>query len=129
MWFCGGAPPPPPPPAPRPALPWAIAAFAAVVAAVALWGWLGAPKPAAPAAVRFFVHPPDKAGFLAGAVAVSPDGRHLVSAVGEAGKRQLWVRSLDTLAARPLSGTEEGRYPFWSPDSRYIGFIAGGKLK
>src|SRR5439155_24385515 len=30
---------------------------------------------------------------------------------------------------QPLPGTEEGQYPFWSPDSRYIGFFAQGKLK
>ena len=120
------------PPRPRrPLAPWAVAAVTTAVAAVALWGWLRAPQPAPPAAVRFFVHPPEKAGFIAqeGAIAVSPDGRRLVLAVAEAGKRQLWVRSLDTLAAHPLPGTEGARYPFWSPDSRYVGFIDAGKLK
>ena len=42
---------------------------------------------------------------------------------------QLWLRPVATLAARPLPGTEGGAFPFWSPDSRFIGFFADGKLK
>jgi dipeptidyl aminopeptidase/acylaminoacyl peptidase len=41
----------------------------------------------------------------------------------------LWVRSFDSLSARPLPGTEDGTAPFWSPNGRSIGFVAGGKLK
>ena len=41
----------------------------------------------------------------------------------------LWLRSLDSLTARPLPGTEGASFPFWSPDSRFIGFFAGGMLK
>ena len=41
----------------------------------------------------------------------------------------LWVRSLDGLSAQPLAGTESGGYPFWSPDSRFIAFFEGNKLK
>ncbi len=41
----------------------------------------------------------------------------------------LWVRSLDGLSAQALAGTEFGGYPFWSPDSRFIAFFQGGKLK
>jgi Tol biopolymer transport system component len=44
-------------------------------------------------------------------------------------KTQLWVRDLDSLAARPLAGTEGALNPFWSPNSRFIAFFAGGKLK
>jgi Tol biopolymer transport system component len=62
-------------------------------------------------------------------VAISPDGRMLVSG-GLADKRwQLWLRPLDSLNARPLEGTEGAIYPFWSPDSKSIGFFAEGKLK
>src|SRR4029079_15896029 len=42
---------------------------------------------------------------------------------------QLWVRPLDALSARVLGGTGGARYPFWSADSRWIGFFADGKLK
>ena len=63
-------------------------------------------------------------------LAVSPDGHRIaIVAMGADGKSQLWVRSLDTLAAQALAGTEGAFQPFWSPDSRFIGFFAGGKLK
>ncbi len=63
-------------------------------------------------------------------LALSPDGRRLAMALWSAGgKEQLWVRPLDSLTAQPLAGTESATYPFWSPDSRSIGFFADGKLK
>src|SRR5205823_939515 len=62
--------------------------------------------------------------------AVSPDGRQVVfAATADDGKSQLWLRPLDSLAARPLAGTENATYPFWSPDNKSIGFFAAGKLK
>src|SRR5579863_5502016 len=61
--------------------------------------------------------------------AISPDGRTLVIAAKTKGKQQIWLRPLDVLQARPMPGTEDATYPFWSPDSRYIGFFAQGKLK
>jgi hypothetical protein len=45
------------------------------------------------------------------------------------GRRQLWLRALDSLEARALPGTDEAIEPFWSPDSRSVGFGADGKLK
>ena len=42
---------------------------------------------------------------------------------------RLFIRPLDSLNARDLAGTEAATYPFWSPDSRFIGFFAEGKLK
>jgi Tol biopolymer transport system component len=44
------------------------------------------------------------------------------------GKRLLWVRSMDSLNTQPLIGTEGASAPFWSPDSRSIGYFANGKL-
>ena len=62
--------------------------------------------------------------------AISPDGRLLVfSASTPDGKRALWLRPVDSLSARLLPGTDEGYNPFWSPDSRWIAFISGSKLK
>ena len=46
-----------------------------------------------------------------------------------AGQSRLWVRSLDSLNATPLAGTDGAAYPFWSPDGTRIGFFAQGKLK
>ncbi len=63
-------------------------------------------------------------------LALSPDGRRLaIAAFGEDEKLRLWVRPLDSLSAQPLAGTEGATYPFWSPDSRFIGFFADSKLK
>jgi serine/threonine protein kinase/Tol biopolymer transport system component len=61
--------------------------------------------------------------------AISPDGASLVFAAQSAGAPRLWVRSLETGAMRALGGTEDARNPFWSPDSRSIGFVARAKLK
>jgi eukaryotic-like serine/threonine-protein kinase len=61
--------------------------------------------------------------------AISPDGRTLVIAAARNGKLQLWLRPMDALQAQPMAFTEQATYPFWSPDSRSIGFFAQGKLK
>jgi eukaryotic-like serine/threonine-protein kinase len=61
--------------------------------------------------------------------AISPDGRSVVISATLNGKLELWLRPLDALQAQPIPGTEGGLFPFWSPDSRYIGFFAQGKLK
>src|SRR5215813_2614530 len=79
-------------------------------------------------AVRLFITPPEKTGFSS--FAISPDGSRLAfAATDSSGKSLLWVRPLDAVNAQPLVGTEEAQLPFWSPDSRFIGFFAGGKLK
>jgi eukaryotic-like serine/threonine-protein kinase len=57
--------------------------------------------------------------------AISPDGRRLVFVASVDGAPRLWLRPLDAAAAQPLPGTEGASIPFWSPDSRSIGFIAG----
>jgi eukaryotic-like serine/threonine-protein kinase len=62
-------------------------------------------------------------------LAISPDGRRLVFAASTEGQRRLWLRPLDNLTAQPLAKTEGARFPFWSPDSRSIGFFADSKLK
>jgi hypothetical protein len=62
-------------------------------------------------------------------LAVSPDGRQVVFIAILEGKRLLWVRPLEALSAQALPGTERALSPFWSPNSRAIGFFADGKLK
>ena len=62
-------------------------------------------------------------------ITVSPDGQRVVFLAGNnEGKQFLWIRSLDTLSAKSIDGTEGAISPFWSPDSRYIGFFANRKL-
>ena len=82
--------------------------------------------------VRFFVQPPDQGTISGGGGQhISPDGLRLVYPVtGADGRRLLWTRPIDSLTAQPLAGTEDATNPFWSPDSRFIGFYAAGaKLK
>ena len=62
-------------------------------------------------------------------LAISPDGSHLVFVGSNQGTQQLWLRPLGKRDAQPLPGTEDATFPFWSPDSRSIGFFAGGQLK
>jgi serine/threonine protein kinase len=61
--------------------------------------------------------------------AISPDGQKLVFVATSENRPQLWLRSLDSLAVRALPGTAGAYLPFWSPDSRSVGFFADGKLK
>jgi serine/threonine protein kinase/Tol biopolymer transport system component len=69
------------------------------------------------------VQPPNR-------LALSPDGRRLAFvAVGADGRRKIWIKSLDKANAEPLGGTDDALSPFWSPDSRFIGFFAAGRLK
>jgi Tol biopolymer transport system component len=86
------------------------------------------------AAIRAFVPPPRGAAFQfigpgAGSLTLSPDGKFLTFAAMDDGGAKLWLRPLETAEARPIPGTEDGQYPFWSPDSRFIGFFVRGKLK
>jgi Tol biopolymer transport system component len=74
--------------------------------------------------------PPPNFSFAPYNFAVSPDGTRLAfAAVGPDGKDTLWVRALSASGAQQLNGTESAAFPFWSPDSRHIGFFAEGKLK
>jgi len=64
-----------------------------------------------------------------GSFALSPDGRKIAYVSTSDGAARLWVRSLDSIAAQSLPGTEGALNPFWSPDSHSLGFFADFKLK
>jgi Tol biopolymer transport system component len=67
---------------------------------------------------------------LGPAAVLSPDGTRLVFvASGTDQKQRIYIRSLDHLQSTGLTGTENGRDPFFSPDGQWIGFFANGKLK
>jgi serine/threonine protein kinase/Tol biopolymer transport system component len=61
--------------------------------------------------------------------ALSPDGRQVVFVASGGGAPRLWLRSLATTTAQPLAATDGAAFPFWAPDSRSVGFFAGGALK
>ena len=82
--------------------------------------------------IKLSVLPPEKATLMGPSMALSPDGRRLAFFATFEGQNLLWVRSLDSLSAQALPGTEGASSlspPFWSPDSRFIGFFTGEKLK
>jgi Tol biopolymer transport system component len=88
-------------------------------------------KPPAAEPVRFQIGPPEKVTLFPGPPVVSPDGRRLAFIASEGTDTRLWVRSLDTLEARPLAGTDGVNQNtfFWSPDSRFLGFVQADKLR
>ena len=92
------------------------------------------PPSAAPRTVRFSLAFPDSStGFGSEGghqFAVSPDGGQIaLTATGADGVRRLWIRALDQPSARELGGTDDAAFPFWSPDSRTVGFFARGTLR
>lgn len=80
--------------------------------------------------LRFTVEAPDGAAFNSGGV-LSPNGRYLafIAQDDRSGRVRLGVKALDSAEAHVLAGTEGASQPFWSPDSRFLGFFADGKLK
>jgi serine/threonine protein kinase/Tol biopolymer transport system component len=62
-------------------------------------------------------------------IAVSPDGRMVVFVATAGRQSRLWMRPLNEESAKPLEGTEDAKLPFWSPDSRSVGFAADAQLK
>jgi Tol biopolymer transport system component len=112
----------------RERLAWVLAAAAAVAAAILGVGFVRR-APARPRLIRFEIANPEGITTI-DAPRISPDGRHLAfNATDSSGKSRIWVRPLNALAAQPLAGTEGTTRPFWSPDSRFLGFFAEGKLK
>ncbi len=90
------------------------------------------PAPDSRPNISFLVYPPEGTRFPRGTaeMAISPDGSRLVFvALSADGSRHLWMRRFDSVATRMLDGTENSAYPFWSPDSRSIGFFANGRVK
>jgi Tol biopolymer transport system component/predicted Ser/Thr protein kinase len=114
---------------------WALALALAIGAAagIATWsrrevGSLERPLIAAivpPRGLRFVF-----TGDYAGSPVLSPDGRRVAFvAVSPDGQRTLWVRALDSADPREVESSDDAMFPFWSPDNRFLGFFAHGKLK
>ncbi len=112
-----------------------VAAFATIlVAAGVYWSQTkeadGSTRSAEHRLLRLSILPPQGSSFFTDNFAISPDGQRLAFVASELdGKTRLWVRSLAASTAQPLVGTERALRPFWSADSRQIGFFAEGKLK
>ncbi len=125
-------------PAPAPGmaarLGWLVAAALALTV-IALSATLLSRRAPSAAVTRTSILPPEGAEFVstwinAGPVEISPDGSRVVfTARKREGPNLLWVRALAESSARPLPGTEGAERPFWSPDGRFVGFFADGRLK
>ncbi len=119
--------------APRQRVVWAAAVIIAIALGVAAGIFIN--RPVQPQAIRTVIDAPPKAalnlvGDSAGPPVLSPDGASLaLAATGADGKSMLWVRPMNLVEAHLLPGTENAIFPFWSPDSRSLGFFADSKLK
>ena len=116
---------------------WILGAVASTTTLLAItFGWMYRNRaPTAGRAVRAYIKAMPNSSFVviggsAAGFALSPDGRQLayVATISE-GKVLLWVRPIDSMKARALEATDGAGFPFWSPDGRFIGFFAAGKLK
>ena len=108
-----------------------------LAAAIVVGVWWFDNAPARPGHVVRSIIPLPPEAVSAFAMALSPDGAHLVY-VGALGQSrglsqgrglQLYLKATNELTSRPIPGTEDARRPFFSPDGKWIGFFAGGELK
>jgi len=122
----------------RERLAWLVAAALLVALIAALAVDRRAAPVAALAVTRFQLAPPDKTSWAAplgspdgsNGGTISPDGTTVAFLAGDAsGTALLWLRPLNSFSAHPLVGTEGAAFPFWSPDSRSVGFFTLTKLK
>jgi serine/threonine-protein kinase len=108
-----------------------------LIAAVAAWRWTRSDAdPAPPLTVTRFaltLPPGDQlaAGGVAGGprVAFAPDGERFAYVAVRGTTQQIFVRAMDSDEGTPVPGTEGGGAPFFSPDGRWLGFVAGGALR
>ena len=111
----------------------AMLAAAALLAVIGLgWAYWKAAQPQP--VVRADISAPDNAHFNfrgdnSGPPVISPDGKRIVMSVLGEGKTRLYLRALDSPAMQPLAGTENAKFPFWSPDSQWVAFFADARLK
>jgi Tol biopolymer transport system component len=126
----------------REAIAWSLLAMALLVVVALARPYLHSSAP--PSVVRFTIAPPEGAAFaplaapIAPFPAISPDGKLVAFlATLENNQPSIWIRNLESLDTRSVKGTaisgtpdpDAPMMPFWSPDSRSIGFFAEGKLK
>ena len=124
-------------PAPAGASPSAVLRFAIPALAVALVGALAAlawllqrPSSVPPHGVQFTFAAPDDMQLDVGAPIPSPDGTRIAFVARSAsGRRSLWIREVGSAAVRQMPDTESASAPFWSPDGRWLGFFAQGKVR
>jgi DNA-binding winged helix-turn-helix (wHTH) protein/sugar lactone lactonase YvrE len=114
-------------------IPWSAALLCAGLAAASLWWLARQPEPEAPPVARFELTPAPGTTFdqTSASLAVSADGRTIAWSGCDtaSGRCALYTRTIDRLPAAPVAGSDGATQPFFSPDARWIGFFADGKLK
>ena len=115
----------------RPYAAMALGGALLAVSALVPWGWLR--KSPSPPVSRYTTslplgEPRDAQNF-ATTVALSPDGGALVFRDPMEGPGQLYIKRRQDLEAQPLSGTEGGTGPFFSPDGAWVGFFVGSQMR
>ena len=111
---------------------WIVTALAVVAAGVALtWTAFSEPEPPAEETLRVMVNIPNSGNSRqgdGGMVAISPDGKMIVTRSGAGPDDMLHSRSLGEFDAKPIAGTAGARAPQFSPDGRWIGFVVSNEL-
>jgi Tol biopolymer transport system component len=108
-------------------------AVGAIVTAMIWRAW--SPPPPREAPVRFvFAPPPSQPLIIQGTdrdVAIAPDGSFIVYRSGNSAQTQpsLSVRGVNELEPRLVPGTINGRFPFISPDGRWVGFQIANEIR
>lgn len=106
----------------------AVAVLALLAAGASFWAWRLAATPEK--LVRGNLLPIEGATFgTSNLPQVSPNGKYVVYSASKDGIGQLWLQAFDLESPQPMAGTEGANYPFWSPDSRSVGFFSGNRLK
>jgi serine/threonine protein kinase len=115
-----------------PWLAWSVATLATLITIALAWVYFGEKEILPDELMRFQIGYPGNVSPGISNYAISPNGRYLAFCAAESdGIWQVYLRELKSLEIQPLSGTESERdfMLFWSPDSRFIAFEAGRKLK
>jgi DNA-binding winged helix-turn-helix (wHTH) protein len=112
-------------------LPWSLVAILTAILGAAVWQLQYGNTPPEPPAARFVVDLPPGARLDAAepVLAIASDGSRLAWSACEVDRCGIWTRALDDLDAAFVDGSEGGQAPFFAPDTRRIGFFAGGKLR
>ncbi|MCZ6670657.1 MAG: protein kinase, partial [Acidobacteria bacterium] len=109
---------------------WLLAIASLAAAATFAVLWRQAKTWTAPVIISSIIAPPEVMFRSGQGLVLSPDGSHLAFIGRDADETDsLWIRPLDSLKARRVQESTGAYYPFWSPDSRHVGFFANGKLK
>ena len=116
----------------RQIVPWSLVGLLAIIAAIALWSPWRTEVLQQQIPSQFTINLPQGQTLDESPgtpVVLSRDGTKLVYVAQDGDTRRIYFRPIDQAEARPIAGTEGASAPFFSPDGKWIGFFADGKLK